>query len=118
MTFKKFIKTNEITRAKAIKHFLLGNEYKLFLTSEDDENYSKIKFRQFVYRIIYFIVVIILFFSILLFDSSRPPSGWINFSPSFIMFLILAIKPIAHLINLKNKRKKKNIYLYRVYSGK
>ncbi|WP_435132532.1 SH3 domain-containing protein [Formosa sp. A9] len=123
MITEELIKNYFLTEGKTIKAYLLGNEDKLLTT----ENYDHIKdifksnkrdTRRFFYRFNYFIALLILLLILISIPSSLSNiQNFLNFLLCLLIAIPFLIKPLAHLFALKNKRIKKNIYLYKELYG-
>lgn len=116
MNIKEYIEKYALTKGKVIGHYLIGNEDRLFLTEEHDDirrltKSNKKETRMFFYRVNYFLS---LFFLLLILGNLFTLSfEWAVFN--MIFFSWVFIKPLVHFFALKNKTKKKNIYIYRKF---
>ncbi|WP_452228323.1 MULTISPECIES: hypothetical protein [unclassified Lacinutrix] len=114
MSLEKYIETNKLSKSKCLKYYFLGKEDKLFLTDDHDDirklgKSNKKEFRMLLYRANYFLALFFLIGSIVMISSG----GLIMLLPFFFVF----IKPLGHFFALGNKRKKKNIAIYKNYYG-
>lgn len=130
MNIKQYIQAYTLTRSKVLKNYLVGNEDRLFLTDEHEDvrklmKSNKKETRMFLYRINYFIALFFLIFivfnivsSFFLISELGAKAVLIGTGTSLLMLIFfcwLFIKPLTHLFALENKRKKKNIDIYRKF---
>lgn len=108
MKKETYLKQNTLTMSTAVKKFLRGKEFDLFITEEDDNiknlfKSNKKEFRDYLYKFNYYLFVF-LFLLFLFLPDYR--------SVLFFFVIIFGLKPLSHYLALKNKVARVNIARY------
>ncbi|SNR58382.1 hypothetical protein [Lutibacter flavus] len=109
MKIETYLRKNKLEMSTAVKKFLLGKEFNLFVTEEDDHikntfKSNKKEFGDYIYKFNYYLFVLIL--SIFLISPGYR-------SGLSIFVIIFGLKPLSHYLSLKNKVARVNITGYK-----
>ncbi len=127
MNIEQYIKTQSLKKSKVLTNYFIGAENKLFYSEEDNHIKNTFKTnkkatRNIIYSFNYYIaLILIIFFLFSIFASSSTSNSELSAGSTFLalsgflIFIPFFIKPIIHFFALENKRKKKNIEIYKSF---